>query len=209
MSRRRGGALGRRVATVERRGRFKIAEPLFERGPQVALARGSIDLGPGEIGLVDFGPGGARALRALGSAESARDVVAALLWDRGMDRGFSAGLESEAEDAAVAARAAPLARRELAHLATFTVDPATARDFDDAVSAETEGTPYGSGSTSPTSPPTFGRVAGSTPRRFRAHQHVRAGGGRADASGGAERRRLQPGPGGGPARRDCRDRGRR
>jgi ribonuclease R len=136
---RRGGALGRRVATVERRGRFKIAEPLFERGPQVALARGSIDLGPGEIGLVDFGPGGARALRALGSSESARDVVAALLWDRGMERGFSAGLESEAEDAAVAARAAPLARRELAHLATFTVDPATARDFDDAVSAETEG----------------------------------------------------------------------
>jgi ribonuclease R len=137
--RRGGGALGRRVATVERRGRFKLAEPLFERGPRVALARGSIDLGPGEIGLVDFGPRGARALRALGSAESARDVVAALFWDRGLDRGFTAGLEAEADDAAVAARDAPLARRELAHLATFTVDPATARDFDDAVSAETEG----------------------------------------------------------------------
>jgi ribonuclease R len=124
---------------VERRGRFKIAEPLFERGPQTALTRGSIDLEPGEIGLVDFGPRGARALRALGSAESARDVVAALLWDRGMDRGFTAALESEADDAAVAARDAPLERRDLAHLATFTVDPATARDFDDAVSAETEG----------------------------------------------------------------------
>jgi ribonuclease R len=139
VSRRGSGALGRRVATVERRGRFKIAEPLFERGPQVALARGSIDLDPGDIGLVDFGPGGARALRALGSADRARDVVAALLWDRGMDRGFSAALESEAGDAAVAASEAPLARRDLAHLATFTFDPATARDFDDAVSAETEG----------------------------------------------------------------------
>ena len=138
MSRRRG-ALGRRVATVERRGRFTIAEPLFERGPQLALTRDSIDLDPGDIALVDFGPGGARALRALGSAERARDVVAALLWDRGMDRGFGATLESEARDATVAAREAPLARRDLAQLATFTVDPATARDFDDAVSAETEG----------------------------------------------------------------------
>ena len=138
MSRRRG-ALGRRVATVERRGRFTIAEPLFERGPQLALTRDSIDLDPGDIALVDFGPGGARALRALGSAERPRDVVAALLWDRGMERGFAATLESEARDAAVAAREAPLARRDLAHLATFTVDPATARGFDDAVSAETEG----------------------------------------------------------------------
>jgi ribonuclease R len=139
VSRRRGGALGRRVATFERRGRFTIAEPLFERGPRVALVRGSIGVGPGEIALVDFGPGGARALRALGSAESACDVAAALLWDRGMVGGFAAALESEAGEAAVAARGAPLARRDLAHLPTFTVDPATARDFDDAVSAETEG----------------------------------------------------------------------
>ena len=139
MSPRRGGALGRRVATVERRGRFTVAQPLFERGPQVALARGSVDLAPGEIGLVDFAPAGARALRALGSADRARDVVVALLWDRGMDRGFAPALESEADDAAVAAREAPLARRQLTDLATFTVDPATARDFDDAVSAEAEG----------------------------------------------------------------------
>ncbi|OLE36128.1 MAG: hypothetical protein AUG48_08575 [Actinobacteria bacterium 13_1_20CM_3_68_9] len=124
---------------MERRGRFTIAEPLFERGPRVALTRGSINLGPGEIGLVDFGPRGARALRPLGSAERARDVVAALLWDRGVDRGFPPALESEAADAATAAREAPLARRELAQMATFTVDPATARDFDDAVSARTEG----------------------------------------------------------------------
>ncbi len=209
VSRRRGGALGRRVATFERRGRFTIAEPLFERGPQVALVRGSIDVQPGEIALVDFGPGGARAVRALGSAESARDVVAALLWDRGMDRGFAAALESEAADAAVAAREAPLARRDLTHLPTFTVDPATARDFDDAVSAETEGDGV----------------------RLWVHiadvaAHVRPGGGLdsealrrgtstyvpgsrgADASRGAERSGLQPCARGGPARRDRRDRAR-
>jgi ribonuclease R len=139
VSPRRGGAFGRRVATVERRGRFTIAEPLFERGPRVALTRGSINLGPGEIGLVDFGPRGARALRPPGTPARAQDVVAALLWDRGVDRGFPPALESEAADAATAAREAPLARRELAQMATFTVDPATARDFDDAVSARTEG----------------------------------------------------------------------
>jgi ribonuclease R len=127
---------GPRVAIVERRGRFTIAEPLFERGPQAALTRRSIDVEPGQLALVDFRPGGARALRPLGSAERPRDVVAALLWDRGMERGFAAGLESEAGDAVTAAREAPPARRDLTELATFTVDPATARDFDDAVSAE-------------------------------------------------------------------------
>lgn len=127
---------GQRVATVERRGRFTIAEPLFEHGPQAALTRGSIDLEPGQLALVDFRPGGARALRRLGAAERARDVVAALLWDRGGGRGFPPELESEAGDAATAAREASLARRDLTELATFTVDPASARDFDDAVSAE-------------------------------------------------------------------------
>ena len=41
MSRRRGGALGTRVATFERRGRFTIAEPLFERGPSSRGVSGS------------------------------------------------------------------------------------------------------------------------------------------------------------------------
>ncbi len=130
--RRFGG--GRRAATVERRGRFTVAEPLFERGPQVALGRGSVRVEPGQIALVDFRPGGARALRVLGSAGRARDVVLALLWDRGVRRGFAPALESEALDAAATPR--DERRRDLTELATFTVDPATARDFDDAVSAE-------------------------------------------------------------------------
>ncbi len=139
MSPRRGGALGRRVASIERRGRFSVAEPLFERGSQVALTRGPVDVKPGEIALVDFAPGGARALRGLGSAERARDVVGALLWDRGVRRGFDPALESEARDAVTVARDHSPQRRDLTELATFTVDPATARDFDDAVSAAEEG----------------------------------------------------------------------
>ncbi|MGH2966011.1 MAG: RNB domain-containing ribonuclease [Solirubrobacterales bacterium] len=139
MSPRRGGALGRRVATIERRGRFAVAEPLFERGPQATLARGSVRVGPGELALVNFGPTGAKALRTLGSAERPSDVVAALLWDREGGRGFPPELEEEARDAATAASGDAPARRDLRDLATFTVDPATARDFDDAVSAAEDG----------------------------------------------------------------------
>jgi ribonuclease R len=139
LSPRRGAGLGRRVASIERRGRFTVAEPLFERGPQAMLERGSVKVRSGDIALVDFGPRGARALRALGSAERARDVVGALLWDRGTPRGFACAIEDEAHDAVAEARELPVERRDLTELPTFTVDPATARDFDDAVSAAADG----------------------------------------------------------------------
>ena len=92
------------------------------------------------MALVEFGPGRARAVRELGSPERARDVVEALLWERAGWRGFRDRVESEAAEAAErASRRSPEPRRDLTDLATFTVDPATARDFDDAVSARREG----------------------------------------------------------------------
>jgi ribonuclease R len=137
--RRPGGPLnGAHVAVIERRGRFLVAEPLFERGPRVAVDKQARDA-EGRMALVDFGPGRARLLRELGSTENARDVVAALLRERAGGRGFPADREAEAGDAAGAARSRAGARRDLTGLATFTVDPATARDFDDAVSARREG----------------------------------------------------------------------
>ncbi|HEX5713575.1 MAG TPA: RNB domain-containing ribonuclease [Solirubrobacterales bacterium] len=69
----------------------------------------------------------------------ARDAVAAMLREELGFRGFSAALEREAEAAASAAAEHSSARRDLTALATFTVDPASARDFDDAVSAQREG----------------------------------------------------------------------
>jgi ribonuclease R len=73
------------------------------------------------------------------TAPRAREAVEALLREQLGFRGFGAALETEA--AAVAARAErePGARRDLTALSTFTVDPASARDFDDAVSAQREG----------------------------------------------------------------------
>src|SRR5205823_4481505 len=83
--------------------------------------------------------GGARARRPLGRATRARDVSAALLWDEDRRRGFGRAITEEAHSAAARASAEGAGRRDLTAMATFTVDPASARDFDDAVSAAPDG----------------------------------------------------------------------
>lgn len=116
------------------------AEPVFEPGAPVALdRRGAKSVRPGDLALVEFGPGRARIVRELGRADVAHDVVEALLWDRLGWAGFRGKLERQAEAVAEEVAADPGPRRDLVELATFTVDPATARDFDDAVSARREG----------------------------------------------------------------------
>ncbi|HEY5977690.1 MAG TPA: RNB domain-containing ribonuclease [Solirubrobacterales bacterium] len=71
---------------------------------------------------------------------TARDAVE-LLFREELERrrGFPAALEKEARRASQAASGASGPRRDLVEMPTFTVDPATARDFDDAVSARREG----------------------------------------------------------------------
>lgn len=71
--------------------------------------------------------------------KTAREAVDALLREELGGRGFRAALEVEAGEAAGVAEARGGRRRDLTELPTFTVDPATARDFDDAVSARREG----------------------------------------------------------------------
>ena len=127
------------MVVVSRRGRFAVAEPLFDPGPQLRLVKGSARVDSGRMALAEIGRDGARLLRALGSPARARDVVEALLLDRGLERGFRDRVASEAEAAASAAGDDRGARRDLTDLPTFTVDPASARDFDDAVSARPEG----------------------------------------------------------------------
>jgi ribonuclease R len=126
------------VGVVSRRGRFMVAEPLFEPGRQLSL-RGGNRVGAGAMALLEPRRNGARVVRSLGSPNRAADVVEALLSDRGIERGFGNRVESEAAAAVAAPPGDPARRRDLTGLATFTVDPSTARDFDDAVSAEREG----------------------------------------------------------------------
>ncbi len=139
---------------LERRGRFLVAEPLFPRhevpaGPRrggparlviksSASGRSGPRANPGDLVLVQSARrrSDARIVRVLGRPDVARDVLEALMLDRGLDRGFDPAVEHEAQAAAERVRASPEQRRDLRELATFTVDPVSALDFDDAISAE-------------------------------------------------------------------------
>jgi ribonuclease R len=122
---------------LEKRGRFWSATPFFERGRRATVAGGR-NLRPGGLVLLVAGGGGkaqAKVVRDLGRSDRARDVLEALLLDRGLQRRFDPAVEREAREAAARVDGA-VARRDLRHLPTFTIDPTSARDFDDAISAE-------------------------------------------------------------------------
>ncbi|HWE08236.1 MAG TPA: RNB domain-containing ribonuclease [Solirubrobacteraceae bacterium] len=132
---------GARVAVLARQGKFLVAEPFFAPGPRTVVSRDrKADVGD----LVLLAPprgtarGGSRRMtisRRLGRPDVARDVIGALMLDRGLPRRFDPAVEHEARESAE--RDGDFTgRRDLRDLPTFTIDPATARDFDDAVSAE-------------------------------------------------------------------------
>jgi ribonuclease R len=129
------------VATVEKRGRFLVAEPFFERGGRMVLERDS-RVTVGDLVLVRVGGAGSRAgghaklIRALGRPDVASDVLEALMLDRGLRRRFDPAVERAAKQARDHGVSSEDARRDLTRLTTFTIDPTTARDFDDAISAE-------------------------------------------------------------------------
>ncbi|HEX3292790.1 MAG TPA: RNB domain-containing ribonuclease [Solirubrobacterales bacterium] len=122
---------------VSKRGRFLVGELLFERGGRVELGGGRRAATPGRMALVELGRGRGRAqvVRELGDPGVAADVIEAMLADRDVRIGFGRRIDGEAADAAGDARDLDFDRRDIRDLATFTVDPASAHDFDDAVSA--------------------------------------------------------------------------
>ena len=126
------------MGVVAKKGRFFTAEPLFEPGPGVTLdVRGRTAARPGDLVLLGSGKRGARVSRVLGRPDVARDVVEALMLDRGLTRSHPKRAVSEAEEALDPAAAD--GRVDLRELPTFTIDPPDAKDFDDAVSAERAG----------------------------------------------------------------------
>jgi ribonuclease R len=151
---------GALVAVLERRGRFLTAEPLFPRpdidahSPSRGRSRGLVlkggagGRGSGSSGAAHARAGDlvlvaparraadARIVRVLGRPNVARDVIEALMLDRGLRRGFDPALERDARAAGQRVAGEQRNRRDLRELATFTIDPASARDFDDAISAQ-------------------------------------------------------------------------
>jgi ribonuclease R len=120
------------ACTVAARGRVAVAEPYLEPGPAIALGRRlHVPAGEGDLVLVEpRGRGGGRVVQALGSPDDVNAVMHALAAEAGVVRAEAPPGEASAPPAA--------GRTDRRGLLTFTVDPATARDFDDAVSVDGE-----------------------------------------------------------------------
>jgi ribonuclease R len=137
-------AAAARVAVIERRGKFLVAEPFFSPGPRLAVNRDR-QTSVGDLVVLAPAPprsgrsrgrGRAVVARRLGRPDVARNVIEALMVDRGLRRGFDPAVEREAR---IAGQSEPSGeRRDLRELVTFTIDPVSARDYDDAISAVPE-----------------------------------------------------------------------
>jgi ribonuclease R len=128
---------GRIVAVLEKRGRFLVGIPFFprhagDRHRSIAVDKHR-DARPGRLVVLASGRGRAKIERVLGKPDVARDVIEALMIDRGLARRFPPGVERAAKAASETVE--PAERKDLRDLATFTIDPVTAKDFDDAISA--------------------------------------------------------------------------
>ena len=128
-----------RVGVLAKKGRFLVAESLYEPGAQVTVDSGGRSGAKiGDLVLLGSGKRGARVSRVIGRPDVARDVVEGLMLHRGLRRAHPRRAVAEAEEASRAPVAAD-ARVDMRELPTFTIDPPDARDFDDAVSAERAG----------------------------------------------------------------------
>jgi ribonuclease R len=128
---------GEVVGLLAQRGRFLVAEPFFERGRRLTVERDK-RAQPGRLALLRLPERGrnAKVVRMLGRPDVARDVIEALMLSRGLARRFPPGVEKAAEEVARREDQDDAARKDLRDLVTFTIDPVTAKDFDDAISCE-------------------------------------------------------------------------
>jgi len=127
------------VCVLGKRGRFLVAEPLFERAERISLGgKAGADGRPGDIVLVGRGKRGARVVRRIGRPDNAREVLEALMLHEGLRRSFPRVVEGEAGEVAQTPPV-EVPRSDLRELPTFTIDPVDARDFDDAISARRDG----------------------------------------------------------------------
>jgi ribonuclease R len=119
------------IVELTRRGKLTMGEPYFVPGTPVVVDRKGLgDARPGDLVAVTEGRGRARVQRIVGPAKRIENVLEALLVDQGLRDGFE---PHDVPEPSLEGRA------DLRDLTTFTVDPETAKDFDDAISVRREG----------------------------------------------------------------------
>jgi ribonuclease R len=110
------------------RGKHLVGEPYFVPGTPLLLDRkGAGEAGPGDLAVVRPGRGRARVDRVLGPASSIEAVLEGLLVEEGELRGFEPYTPPELDVEG---------RVDLRDRLAFTIDPETAKDFDDALTLE-------------------------------------------------------------------------
>jgi len=128
---------------VARWGKFWSLEPLFADQRSYLVAKAGMPPKLDDLVLAVPSHGDRRRIvEVLGGSDDVKAVLRALLHAKGVRQGFPSAVTDEA--AAVKARATrpDAGRHDLTELPTFTIDPDTARDFDDAISVAREGTGY-------------------------------------------------------------------
>ena len=120
-----------RVVEVAKRGKLVTGDPFFTPGTPIVLDRHTLaDARPGDLAVVRPGRGRARVESVLGPASAIESVLEGLLVERG------ARVPYEPHTLPVPSLEG---RTDLRDLLAFTIDPETAKDFDDAISVRPEG----------------------------------------------------------------------
>jgi ribonuclease R len=118
------------VVEVGRRGKLVVGEPFFVPGTPLVLDRKGLgEARPGDLAVVRPGRGRAKLETVLGRAKDIEAVLEGVLVHSGARTEFE---EHDAPDPNLEGRV------DLHDLTTFTIDPETAQDFDDAISVEEE-----------------------------------------------------------------------
>ncbi len=124
-------AVAQLVVEIARRGKLVVGEPFFTPGvPLVLEKRGVGEAHPGDLAVVSVPDRGrARLERVLGPADRIENVLRGLLVERGALTEFEPHTPPEPSREG---------RVDLRDLVSFTIDPDTAKDFDDALSLRRE-----------------------------------------------------------------------
>ncbi len=124
---------------VTRWGKFTALEPLFADERTYLVAKGGVPVQLDDLVLAVPARGNRlTVVEVLGTADDLNAVLRGRLYASGLPQGLRDDVAEEAAAVRGRAQRPDHGRRDVTDLPTFTIDPDTARDFDDAISVRRE-----------------------------------------------------------------------